>query len=47
MIKAVDQIELKSENGINQDILDRKIDFATAKFTENILTGIRFKELSF
>jgi integrase/recombinase XerD len=31
MIKAVDQIELnKSENGINQDILDRKIDFATA-----------------
>jgi hypothetical protein len=31
MIKAVDQIELnKSEDGINQDILDRKIDFATA-----------------
>ena len=28
MIKAVDQIEL--EDGINQDILDRKIDFATA-----------------
>jgi len=31
MIKAVDQIELnKLEDGINQDILDRKIDFATA-----------------
>ena len=31
MIKAVDQIELnKLEDGINQDILDRKIDLATA-----------------
>jgi hypothetical protein len=31
MIKAVDQIELnKSEDGVNQDILDRRIDFATA-----------------
>jgi len=31
MIKAVDQMELnKLEDGINQDILDRKIDFATA-----------------
>ena len=31
MIKAVDQIELdKLEDGINQDILDRKIDFPTA-----------------
>ena len=31
MIKAVDQTELnKLEDGINQDIVDRKIDFATA-----------------
>lgn len=31
MTKAIDHIELdKLEDGINQDISDRKIDFATA-----------------